>query len=169
MYFNRKELALVKDSFVLAERLAERYFGLPGAAWDEHRYDVKTLYYLDDHEKTDGAFAHLLRYQIDKKGEDEPAGHFYRVCLHDDRILDALERGSSFIKLDPLMLYIAAHELVHVVRFNTGESPFDLPEEEKRREEEVVHRITRNLLRPVAGKGLNLVLQCFSDDYLITN
>jgi len=169
MYFNRKELSLVKTSFSHAERLAQRYFGLPGDAWEEHRYDVKTLYYLDDHEKTDGAFAHLLRYQMEAKAEDEGTGHFYRVCLQDDRILDALERGSSFIKLTPLMLYIAAHELVHVVRFNTGESPFELPEEEKKREEEVVHRITRNLLRPVAGTDLSLVLDCFSDQYMITN
>lgn len=169
MYFNRKELSLVKNSFSYAEKLAERYFGLRGDDWEEHRYDIKTLYYLDDHEKTDGAFAHLLRYEMEAKAKDEDSGHFYRVCLQDDRILDALERGSSFIRLTPLMLYIAAHELVHVIRFNTGESPFDLSGEEKKREEEAVHRITRNLLRPVAGTDLSLVLDCFSDQYLITN
>ena len=169
MYFNRKELSLVSKTFSYAEKLAGRYFGLGGDAWEEHRYDVKTLYYLDDHEKTDEAFAHLLRYEIETGAPDEAAGHFYRICLQDNRILDALERGSSFIKLTPLMLYIAAHELVHVIRFNTGESAFELPEEEKKREEEVVHRITRNLLRPVGGTDMNLVLDCFSDQYIIKN
>ncbi|HQB31680.1 MAG TPA: hypothetical protein PLO86_12995, partial [Syntrophales bacterium] len=72
------------------------------------------------------------------------------------------------IKFDPLMLYIAAHEIVHVIRFDTGESDFHLPPEEKKKEEETVHRVTKNLLGPVAGSDMNLVLECFSDQYLIT-
>ncbi len=168
MYFNRKELTLVRNSFFQAEKLAERYYGLRGDDWDRHRYEIKTLYYLDDHEKTDGAFAHLFRYELERKGDGGEGGHFYRICLQDDRILDALERGSSYIKLDPLMLYIAAHEIVHVIRFDTGESDFHLPPEEKKKEEETVHRITKNLLGPVAGSDMNLVLECFSDQYLIT-
>jgi len=67
----------------------------------------------------------------------------------------------------PLMLYIATHELIHVVRFNRGEGDFDAPVEEKMQEEEKVHSITRNILQPIADNNLNLVLDCFSDQYHI--
>jgi hypothetical protein len=93
--------------------------------------------------------------------------HFYRICLQDDRILDAVERAHSFIRLSPLLLYIAAHELVHVIRFDRGEGNFDALEEEKSDEEEKVHRITRNLLKPTIDSELNLVLDCFSNIYRI--
>ena len=39
--------------------------------------------------------------------------------------------GHSFIRLAPLLLYIAAHELVHVVRFERGEGNFEAGEKEK--------------------------------------
>jgi Zn-dependent peptidase ImmA (M78 family) len=67
----------------------------------------------------------------------------------------------------PLLLYIAAHELVHVVRFERGEVNFDASEKQKSEEEETVHRITRNLLRPMTDPDLNLVLDCFSNRYRI--
>ena len=131
-------------------------------------YDVKTLAYLDQHEVRKEAFAHLCKYEIDTEQEPEARGlHFYRICLQDDRILDAVERANSFIRLSPLLLYIAAHELVHVVRFERGEVNFDASEKQKSEEEETVHRITRNLLRPMTDPDLNLVLDCFSNRYRI--
>ena len=75
------------------------------------------------------------------------------ICLQDDRILDAVERAHSFIRLSPLMLYIAAHELVHVIRFERGEGNFDAPDDEKSNEEEKVHRITRSLAQTGHGFG----------------
>ena len=105
---------------------------------------------------------------IEKEQEPEGRGlHFYRICLQDDRILDAVERANSFIRLSPLLLYIAAHELVHVIRFERGEGNFDASEEQKSEEEEKVHRITRNLLKPMTDPDLNLVLDCFSNRYRI--
>ncbi|MDO9515733.1 MAG: hypothetical protein Q7J01_06500, partial [Syntrophales bacterium] len=83
------------------------------------------------------------------------------------RILNAVKRSEPFVKLEPLMLYIATHELVHVVRFNSREVDFDAPLEEKIAEEEKVHSITRNMLQPVAGTDVNLVLDCFSSRYRI--
>ncbi len=105
---------------------------------------------------------------FEKEPERKDGGlHFYRICLQDDRILDAVERAHSFIRLSPLLLYIAAHELVHVIRFERGEGNFDAPEDEKSDEEEKVHRITRNLLKPATDPDLNLVLDCFSNRYRI--
>jgi len=167
-YFNANQISLAGKTFAQAEMLAGHYFRLSASERKGHRYDVKTLAYLEKHEVRDGAFAHLCRYQFGGEPEGEKQGlHFYRICLQDDRILDAVERAHSFIRLAPLLLYIAAHELVHVIRFERGEGNFDAPAEEKWGEEETVHRITRNLLKPGTDTDLNLVLDCFSSRYQI--
>ncbi|MBA4421586.1 MAG: hypothetical protein C0390_00640 [Syntrophus sp. (in: bacteria)] len=167
-YFNESEISLACRTFAQAETMAGQYFRFNAREWKAHRYDVKTLAYLDQHEVRKGAFAHLCKYEFEKEPEPEGRGlHFYRICLQDDRILDAVERANSFIRLSPLLLYIAAHELVHVIRFDRGEVNFDSPEEEKSEEEETVHRITRNLLKPMTDPDLNLVLDCFSNRYQI--
>ncbi|MGV8079518.1 MAG: hypothetical protein AB2L22_05615 [Syntrophales bacterium] len=133
-----------------------------------HRYDVKTLAFLENHEVRDEAFAHLCKYQSEreKAGMGQvPGMHFYRVCLQDHRILDAVERGTSFIRLNPLLLYIAAHELVHIIRFDRGEIDFDAPEAEKIREEETVHGITRTILQGLRQPEVGIVAECFDSRY----
>lgn len=167
-YFNAEQISLAGRTFSQAEKMAGNYFRIGQTEWKERRYDVRTLAYLEKHEVRDGAFAQLCKYQSRKKAGGMGEGlHFYRICLQDDRILDAVERAHSFIRLSPLLLYIAAHELVHVVRFDRGEGDFDASEEEKSCEEEKVHRITRSLLRPAIDSDLNLVLDCFSNLYRI--
>ena len=165
-YFNAEQISLAGRSFSQAEQMAGHYFHVAPGEWKEYRYDVKTLAYLDKHEVRDGAFAHLCKYECEEEPERNGL-HFYRICLQDDRILNAIERANSFIRPAPLLLYIAAHELVHVIRFGRGEGNFDAPDDEKSGEEEKVHRITRNLLKPITDTDLNLVLDCFSDRYKI--
>ncbi|MBE9546244.1 MAG: hypothetical protein IMF10_01950 [Proteobacteria bacterium] len=162
MYFNPSQISLVNGTFDQAEKLAVTYFCLSHEEMKAHRYEVKTLEHLEDHEIVDRAFAHLCKYDC-QKGKDKL--QFFRICLQDSRILDAVERANSFIKLIPLMLYIATHELVHVVRFSRGEGDFDAPLEEKMKEEERVHYITRNILKPVADPDLKLVIDCFRNQY----
>lgn len=167
-YFDATQISLAGRTFAQAETMAGQYFRLGPSEWKGHRYDVKTLAFLERHEVREGAFAHLCRYQYRKERDDEEGGfHFYRICLQDDRILDAVERAHSFIRLAPLLLYIAAHELVHVVRFEQGAGNFDAPEDEKSGEEQTVHRITRDLLKPATDPDLGLVLDCFSNRYQI--
>jgi hypothetical protein len=167
-YFNPEQIGAAGRAFSLAERMAGNYFRMASSGWRERRYDVKTRAFLEAHEIREGAFAYLCKYQFRQAPEAQDEGfHFYRICLQDERILDAVERASNFIRLSPLLLYIAAHELVHVIRFEQGAGDFDAAEEEKRAEEETVHRITRNLLKPVTETDLNLVLDCFSDRYRI--
>ena len=72
-----------------------------------------------------------------------------------------------FLRVRPNRPVAVVHELVHVVRFERGEGDFDAPEEEKRGEEEKVHRITYNLLKPFTDTDLNLVMDCFSNRYRI--
>ncbi len=169
MYFNSFQMSLAGGAFQQAEKLAGRHFRISPEAMKEYRYDVKTLAYLDRHEVSTQAFAHLCKYHYQKTDGAGPERdlHFYRICLQDNRILDAVERASSFIKLRPLMLYIAAHELVHVIRFDEGAIDFDAPREEKLREEEKVHEITREMLAPASHPDLSLVLECFSNRYQI--
>lgn len=169
MYFNPSEIFLVEEMFRHAEELAEGYFHLGRGGLKIHKYEVETLARLRDHEVDSKAFAHLCRYHYQKEGDaDHPDNfYFFKICLQDDRILDAVKRSKPFVKLKPLMLYIAAHELVHVVRFNSREIEFDASLQEKIVEEEKVHSITRNMLQPVADTDINLVLDCFSNRYNI--
>lgn len=167
MYFNPAQMSLADSAFQHAEKLAGRYFRISPEAVKAHRYDIRTLAYLDRHEVNSQAFAHLCKYdchQSDKAGLEQGL-HFYRICLQDNRILDAVDRAGPFIKLNPLLLYIAAHELVHVIRFDGGYIDFDAPLAEKQREEEKVHEITRDMLSNLARLELNLVLECFSSRY----
>ena len=159
-YFSPVEMNLAGMAFNDAEGLARRHFRIAPETMNSFRYDVKTLAYLDQHEVKDGTFAHLCKYEYEK-------GYFYRICLQDGRILDAVTRAHSFIRLRPLMLYIAAHELVHVIRFDQGAADFEGSAEEKQREEEKVHDITGDMLKSAMSPGLKLVMDCFSNRYKI--
>ena len=145
--------------------MAARHYRLSDGQLRDLRYDVKTLAYLEEHEINDRAFAHLCRYhyQAEHAAEKESGFYFYRVCLQDDRILDAVNRTSAFVKLPPLLLYIAAHELVHVIRFDAGDENFEASPEEKDQEEQRVHAITREMLSTLIYPDLRIILDCFSD------
>jgi hypothetical protein len=105
-YFSAEQISLTGRAFAQAEKIAERYFRFGPSEWEESRYDLKTLAFLEEHEVRKGAFAHLCKYQSQKRETDGNGLHFYRICLQDDRILDAVERGNSFIRLAPLLLCI---------------------------------------------------------------
>ncbi len=170
-YFSAAQLPMANKAFNDAEKLVVRNFRLSEDQLKKNKYDVKTLAYLDQHEIKDGAFAHLCKYAYGKReslAENGKGGFdFYRVCLQDNIILDAVERATPFIKLSPLMLYIAVHELIHVLRFGNGESDFDAVSAEKEKEEKIVHGLTREALRPVQEHDLGIVLECFSNDFKI--
>jgi hypothetical protein len=169
MHFNLLQRSLANNMFQHAESLAGKYFRLNREEMKNYRYDVKTLANLEEHEVKDGAFAHLCKYHYKK---DENANrpddyYFYRICLQDNRILDAVDRGQSFIKLNPLLLYIAAHELVHIIRFEAREIDFDASREDKEREEDKVHTITKDMLQSCISPDIKLILDCFSNRYKI--
>jgi len=168
-YFSQEQIALAMRSFAESEIMTRRFFNINAGERKLHRYDVKTRAFLEKHEICEGTFAHLFKYEANKEQGadriDDEAIVFYRICLQDDVILDAVKRADSFVRLSPLLLYVATHELVHVIRFERGEGDFYATGEEKADEEEKVHRITRNLLKPLADAEMNLVLDCFSDRY----
>jgi hypothetical protein len=169
MHFNPAQRSLASNVFQQAETLARQYFRLNREEMKKYRYDVKTLADLEKHEVRDGAFAHLCRYHFNKDQDLDKSDdfYFYRVCLQDKQILNAVERGHSFIRLNPLLLYIAAHELVHIIRFEAREIDFDASREEKEREEDKVHTITKDLLQSCISPDLRLIFDCFSNRYKI--
>ncbi len=171
MYFSSPHKSVINRVFSRAENLVGGYYRLSPGQMKSHKYDVRTLAKLEKHEVSDNAFAHLCKYEIGgPEAKDKGAG-FYRICLQDNRILEAVERGNPFIRFPSLMTYIAVHELIHVVRFNNGESDFNLSSREREIEEEKVHRITRNVLQGMPNRfsapGFGLVLDCFSSRYKI--
>ncbi len=170
-FFNESQVPLANKAFTDAEKLVSGYFRLNESQFKKHKYDVKTLAYLDEHEIQDGAFAHLCKYSYEKpEGEAQSTGDgfdFYRVCLQDNIILNAVQRANPFVKLSPLMLYIAVHELIHVLRFGNNESDFHAAAEEKEKEEAIVHNLTKNALQMVNYQDMNIVLDCFSNNFKI--
>ena len=176
MYFDSSQISLVKVIFAHAEKMAATYFHLGHEKIKGYKYEVKTLAHLESHEISDMAFAYLCKYHCqenEEKNSLQPstssAEPFFRVCLQDNRILDAVERARSFVRLAPLMLYIAIHELVHVIRFDSGEIDFDAPLKERIKEEEKVNYITRDILRSLDSPDMGLVIDCFSNKYMIDN
>lgn len=169
MYFDIYQTYLALRAFEQAEKMAARHYRLSGDQLKGLRYDVKTLAYLAKHEVNEHAFAHLCRYhyQTYRSPENDSSFYFYRICLQDDRILDAVKRTSAFIKLPPLLLYIAAHEIVHVIRFDAGDEKFEASPEEKGEEEQRVHAITGEMLSSITYPDLKIVMDCFSDRHRI--
>jgi hypothetical protein len=101
-YFNADQLPLARKAFSDAERLVFSHFAIGENVFQKNKYDVKTLAYLEQHEIKDGAFAHLCKYSYEKQSSLTENGKrvfdFYRICLQDNIILDAVERANSFIK-----------------------------------------------------------------------
>ena len=170
-YFNTAQLPLANKAFNDAEKLVTRNFRMSEEQLKKNKYDVKTLAHLEQHEIKEGAFAHLCKYAYEKSEgsaeKSENSFDFYRICLQDNIILDAVERANPFIKFTPLMLYIAVHELIHVLRFGNGEIAFDASLEKKDQEEAIVHNLTKIALQPAKHHDLDIVLDCFSSSFKI--
>jgi hypothetical protein len=169
LYFNTAQVPMAKKAFNDAEKLVSGQFRLSEKELKSTKYEVKTLAYLNEQEIKDGTFAHLCKYSYEQTGEvkvhTENKFDFYRVCLQDNTILDAVDRANPFVKLSPLMLYIAVHELIHILRFCNGEIDFDADLETMEKEEVIVHNLTRSALQPVKGKDMEIILDCFSSNY----
>ncbi len=166
--FNKKELEKVDMSVLRAEELVNNFFKLSPGQWLKNRYDIKTARNLASHERVEGPFAQVLKYEGRKA--DVPLGSssfsLYHVCLQDPAILDLVCREPG-IKLAPFLLYILIHELVHVVRFsrfeqryeNVSEADVTLEEEKK------VHGLTYEIISSVAVSGVSEVLEFYREWY----
>jgi len=158
--FNPKEMAVIAQAVEVAEDITANYFKISTSEWRHVRYDIGTLATLTAEEITEGAFAQITRYSR----FPEPIIHgdrlydFFKICLQDHTIIAALERDEN-LRLLPLMVYVATHELIHVVRFCKFLQRFDAGAEERSQEEIRVHEITQRALGNLGLADLDYVVR----------
>lgn len=168
-YFNRKQVAILRDALDIAEDMTSNYYKLSLSQWKRHPFDVKTLSYLFGEDIRDNVFAVLKKYMTADGAETEilrKSREFYLICLQDHQILKALQRDRDLTLL-PLLAYILTHELVHIVRFCKFQVRFDTREKQsKTKEEKIVHRTTYEILKGLSLPHLSYILGSYSPDRL---
>jgi hypothetical protein len=165
--FGRAELKAVRRARVEAENLVGGFYVLAPREWERMSYEVRTLDELAPDEVSNQAFAQVLCYDLTRRIGGTILEHrdLYRICLQDHRILKAVGGGQSGLPftdqlaLEPLLLYVLTHELVHVVRFSQRLQRLDLAPELRPQEETSVEQTTRQILAPVVDRGLRRVLE----------
>lgn len=160
LHFNDEQWHMIKEAIDAAEDLVTDYFNISPHEWRSYRYEFKTLAHLSNVEIADTAFAQICKYECMKGRVQGSRSYFdlYRICLQDDKILNAVNRSPNKIKLRPLLLYVVTHELSHVVRFGKHLKDFFAPPKEKELEEANVHSFTYEMLRSKGDQDLNCVL-----------
>jgi hypothetical protein len=160
--FDDGQLSAVNNAVAVAEELVSNHFKMSASQWLRPRFDVKTLRDLAREEIVSGPFAQIIRY-VGKKDSSllgSSAYDFYKVCLQDHAILDAISETPA-LELFPFLLYIVSHELIHIVRFSKFLQNFEASSEEKFAEETRVHQITHQILAPVSVAGMQPVLEFY--------
>ena len=160
IFFDKKQRFWVGEALEIAETLAEDFFRVDLGDSVRFPYDLGTLANLRGLEKTRRALAQVCKYEYQKRDLRLAHGgaEFYRICLQDDQILNAV-RTESLSLLKPLVLYVVTHELIHVIRFSLDPKRFYLNPQEKKVEERDVHRSTYELLRPFKDPQVELLLE----------
>lgn len=156
--FDQEHLATVDEAVAMAEELTSEHFKYSTSQWRRCRYDIQTAANLKEAELTDEAFAQIIRYigQPAQSGLRSSHFDFYKICLQDHVILRALERDRA-LSLLPLVVYVATHELVHIVRFSLFLQSFEAYPMDRAREEALVHQITREILGSRRVPGVEMV------------
>ncbi len=159
MAFDDKQLSIVNHAVTVAEELVSNHFKMSPNEWLRPKYDVKTLVDLSENEIVDGPFAQIVRYQGQRKGSalGSESYDFYKICLQDHTILDALSHEKRLL-LEPFSIYIITHELIHIVRFSKFLQSFDANSDEKLAEEKRVHAITHEICSTTPLEGMDHVL-----------
>lgn len=155
--FSAPERREVDRALQVAEATTADFYRIPGREWGRFLHDLHTL--EDGPGPGLGVFADVVR--LERAGPAPGPREIYRIRVRDDAILSALATRRDGIQFFPLMLYVLTHELVHVVRFASGLAGFDADEAERRSEERNVHRITRQVLKPLGDAPLRRVVQAY--------
>jgi len=156
----------VDRAVLRAEELVNNFFKMSSGQWLKNRYDIKTLKDLAPHERISGPFAQVVKYEGRKKELSLMSSSFslYTVCLQDPAILSKVKENKNLL-MDPFLIYILTHELVHVVRFskfdhryeNIGEADLTMAEERK------VHNLTYSILHRISIPGLSDVFDFYGE------
>jgi hypothetical protein len=159
-FFREQHREPLREALVVAEEMTSDFFKLTSRHWLAARYDISTLAHLRDEEISPNALAMVAKYDGCPPGRvlRSSSFDFYRVCLQDHNILKTLASRED-LQLFPFLCYILTHELVHIVRFSQFAARFETSPEEKRQEEDRVHRLTWKILAPLNSLDLGPVLQ----------
>jgi hypothetical protein len=160
LFFDKKQCNWVGEVLEIAETLTGNYFQVDLEDVGRFPYDLRTLANLRHQEKTRRALAQVCKYEYQNKKTPFRDGgkEFYRICLQDDKILNTVRADGQSL-LEPLLLYIVTHELIHVIRFSMEPKKFYLHSKEKKIEERDVHCKTYELLRSLRDPQVDLLLE----------
>jgi hypothetical protein len=160
-YFDERDLALVAQALEVAEESVGDYFRLSDAAWGRYPYDLRTRAELSPQEESPTALAQVLRMRKPPVAGRLRDWDFYRICLQDHNLLELIRREAAPELMLPLVTYVLAHELVHVVRFYRFHHLFEADAEARRREEARVHAITSQALAKAPLPHMQRVLDLY--------
>lgn len=140
--FDDFQRRLVHQATEQSTELLNRFYRYSPREFFHFSYDVLTERNIPEEELKAGVFAETISYSHGNTPEE-----FYRIHLFDHPILEAVSSRRKAPALYPFLLYILTHELIHISRLSRLglENPSD---EERVREEETVHRLTRDVLTP---------------------
>ena len=160
--FSGAQRAAVHRAAVAAEELTGGFYCIPEREWSRFPYDIATLSEGPGPDRQ--VFADVVRTVRPASSPGRgPEQQLYRIRLRDDEILGAVgERLDT--ALFPLLLYVLTHELIHVVRFESGLAAYETDDPAARvLEEDRVHAITRKVLQPAENPALRSVMDaCFA-------
>jgi hypothetical protein len=161
-HFNTDEIKIINQAVTMAEEMVSNHYKMSASQWLRPKYDVKTFADLSASEIVEGPFAQIIRYEGQRKGSTlgSEVYDFYKICLQDPAILEAVGRHSE-LKLLPFTVYIVVHELVHIVRFSKFLQNFHASNGEKLLEEHRVHDITHQILSTIRLTGLDAVIDYY--------
>jgi len=162
--FSPAQIRIVSASTAMAEELVSNAYKMSASQWLRPRYDIRTAADLNDREIVDGPLAQIIRYtgQLGASPLGSAAFDFYKICLQDHAILQALGRFPQPALL-PFSLYIMVHELVHIVRFGQFLQCFEATTAEAEAEEHRVHHRTGEILAGLRLDGLPVVLAFYAN------
>lgn len=161
--FNSNEIRIVNDAVQLAEELVGTHYKLSSTQLLNLNYDIKTLEDLSQNEIVADHFAQVIRYAIKKENDvlGTSVKDFYKICIQDHAVIKAVNQCPE-LDLFAFMLYIVAHELIHVIRFQTFRQHFDALCHEKNDEEVRVHQKTHEILSKHKFPALEPVLAFYA-------
>ena len=161
--FNPAQIQVLDRAWFLARGLVADDFKLDFEDFQSWPVDIKRFPELAPEELAEGVFAQLFRYFRQSLPGSRP--DYYRICLYDPEILRAVAAEPG-LALEPLLAYVLTHEFIHVARFARFMGLFEAGTENRRAEEELVHRETFRLLSKVNRPGLDLVLDLYRNHRL---
>ncbi len=161
--FSPLEMELLAQAMEVAEERVSDHFHLSSASWSRYPYELRTLAELAPREVSRLALAQVLRLRRPPLVGGLLAKDFFRICLQDHNLLELVRREGEQGLLLPLLTYVLAHELVHVVRFYRHEHLFEAGPQERAAEEGRVHELTANILCKVRLPRLDQVLRLYQN------